>query len=280
MSVIEKAARPIHAPAALFAGHRIGAMILRHLYTLRRSKLRVLELMYWPTMQLFLWGFISTFFIEHSSWLARAGGVLISAVLLWDVLFRANLGVALSFIEEMWSRNLGSLFVTPLRPVELIAALIIMSLVRTTIAVAPAAVLALPLFGTWAFSLGPPLAAFYFNLLFMGCSVGLLASALVLRFGLAAESICWLGIFLMAPVACIYYPVETLPAWLQWLAWSLPAAHVFEGMRAVLFDGAFRWDLFAAASGLNLLYLGLSAGFFLRMFRVARERGLLLQQGE
>lgn len=270
----------IHAPAVAFSWRRVWAMILRHVYVLRRSWPRILELAYWPTMQLFLWGFITTFFVEHSSWIAQATGVLISAVLLWDVLFRANLGLALSFIEEMWSRNLGQLFISPLRAYELVAALTIMSFIRTVISVAPAAFLALPLFDVWVFQLGLPLIAFFVNLMVMGWCVGLTVSALVLRFGLAAESLCWLGIFLVAPVSCIYYPVETLPGWLQAVAWSLPSAYVFEGMRAVLFEDTFRTELLWAAAGLNLLYLGLSAGFFLWMVRVARVKGLLLQQGE
>jgi len=259
---------------------RIGAMTLRHLYVLRRSWPRLLELAYWPTMQLVLWGFVTKFFMGHSSWVATAAGVLISAVLLWDILFRSNLGVALSFIEEMWSRNLGQLFVSPLRPIELILSLTFMSFLRTLIAATPAAFLALPLFDVWVFSLGLPLAAFFMNLLVMGWCVGLAVSALVLRFGLAAESLCWLGIFLVAPVSCIYYPLETLPPWLQVVANALPAAPVFEGMRAVLFDGQFRWDLFWQATGLNAVYLTLASALFLKMFEIARHKGLLLQQGE
>jgi ABC-2 type transport system permease protein len=270
----------IHAPGSVFSWRRIAAMILRNLYVLRRSWPRILELAYWPTMQMVLWGFITTFFLQHSSWVAQAAGVLISAVLLWDVLFRANLGVALPFIEEMWARNLGQLFVTPLRPYEFVVALNLMSAIRTVVAVAPASVLALPLYDVWVFQLGPPLVAFFANLLVMGWCVGLVASGLVLRAGLGAESLCWLGIFLVAPVSGIYYPIATLPEWLQPVAWAIPAAHVFEGMRSVLFDGVFRHDLLVNAVALNVLYLSLSAGFFLYMFRVARHRGLLLQQGE
>ena len=272
--------RGMHDPAAMFSWRRVGAMILRHLYVLRGSWPRLLELMYWPLVQLFLWGFITLFFRQHSSWVAEAAGVLISAVLLWDVLFRANLGISLSFLEEMWSRNLGQIFVSPLRPYELVAALAVMSFIRTLISVGPAALLALPLFDVWVFSLGPPLLAFFANLLVMGWSVGLVASALVLRFGMGAESLAWLGIFLLAPLSGIYYPIAILPGWLQPVSWALPSAHVFEGMRAVLFDGIFRIDLFAAAVALNALYLALAAGFFLYMFHVARQRGLLLQQGE
>ena len=274
------APRDIHAPAALFSWRRVGAMLLRHLYVLRRSWPRILELAYWPTVQMILWGFITTFFLEHSAWVAQAAGVLISAVLLWDVLFRANLGVCLSFIEEMWSRNLGQLFVSPLRPIEMVASMMIMSFVRTAISVAPAAVLALPLYDVWVFHLGPPLITFFANLLIMGWCVGMLISALVLRFGLGAESLCWLGIFLVAPLSGIYYPIDSLPGWLQPVSWALPSAHVFEGMRAILFDDTFRLDLLAGAVGLNILYLALTVGFFLRTFHTARHRGLLLQQGE
>ncbi|MDH5747968.1 MAG: ABC transporter permease [Rhodospirillales bacterium] len=272
--------KDIHAPAALFSWRRLGAMILRHLYILRGSWPRVLELAYWPTMQMILWGFITKFFLGHSSWVAESAGVLISAVLLWDVLFRSNLGLSLSFIEEIWSRNLGSLFVSPLRPYELVASLTAMSAIRTLISVAPAAFLAMPLYDVWVFQLGPPLAAFFVNLLVMGWSVGLLVSALVLRFGMGAESLCWLGIFLVAPFSGIYYPIETLPTWLQPVALALPSSHVFEGMRAVLFEDTFRMDLFLNAAGLNVLYLAATTGFFLHMFRIARVKGLLLQQGE
>lgn len=268
------------APADGFCWQRVGGILLRHVYILRGSWPRLLELAYWPLVQMVLWGFITQFFMGHSSWVAEAAGVLVSAVLLWDVLFRSNLGVALPFIEEMWSRNLAQLFISPLKPVELITALMLMSLIRTIISVTPAAFLALPLYDVWVFALGPGLIAFFTHLLIMGWSIGLFMAAILLRFGLGAESLIWLGMFLFAPFSGIYYPIETLPDWLQPLAWALPSAHVFEGMRAVLFDGHFRWDFFWQASALNLLYLGLSAGFFLWMVGRAREKGLLLSQGE
>ena len=107
---------PSRAPEAGFSWRRVSAILLRHLYVLRRSWPRVLDLAYWPTVQMVLWGFITVFFRQHSTWVAEAAAVLISAVLLWDVLFRANLGLSLSFLEEMWARNLAQLFISPLRP--------------------------------------------------------------------------------------------------------------------------------------------------------------------
>ena len=128
-------------PAPDFSWTRVWAVMLRHLYVMRSSWPRLLELVYWPTVQMVMWGFITTFFMSHSSWVAQAGAVLISAVMLWDVMFRANLGVSLTFMEEMWARNLGQLFVSPLRPSELVVALTLMSAIRTVISVTPAAVL-------------------------------------------------------------------------------------------------------------------------------------------
>ena len=266
--------------ARTFSWRRVGAMVLRYAYLLRGSWPRIVELAYWPTVQMILWGFITQFFVGHSSWVAQATGVLIAAVLLWDVLFRGNLGVSVSFFEEMWSRNLGQLFVSPLRPYELIAALVTMSLIRTVIGVVPAALLAIPLYHYSVFALGLPLLAFFVNLLVTGWVVGIFVSALVLRWGLGAESLAWVAVFALAPLSGIYYPVDVLPGWLQPVAWALPSAYVFEGMRAVLLDGSFRLDLIAAAVGLNLLYLAAAAGVFLHTFQVARRRGLLLQMGE
>ena len=267
-------------PQSAFSFRRVLAVMLRHLYVLRRSWPRLLELAYWPLIQMILWGFVTKFFMGHSSWVAEAAGVLISAVLLWDVLFRANLGVSLPFIEEMWSRNLAQLFVSPLRDAELISALILMSLVRTLISVTPAAFLAMPLYDVWVFELGIPLLAFFTNLLVFGSVIGITVAGLILRFGLGAESLCWLGIFLLAPVSAIYYPVDALPVWLQWVALSLPSAHTFEGMRMVLFDGVFSWTHFAWAVGLNVVLLTGATAFFLYMMKQARIKGLLMQQGE
>ena len=267
-------------PQANFSFRRVLAVMLRHMYVLRRSWPRLLELVYWPLIQMVLWGFVTKFFLGHSSWVAEAAGVLISAVLLWDVLFRANLGVSLPFIEEMWSRNLAQMFVSPLRDAELITALVAMSLVRTLISVTPAAFLALPFFDVWVFELGVPLVAFFTNLLVFGAVIGLTVAALILRFGLGAESLCWLGIFLLAPVSAIYYPVSALPGWLQMIALSLPAAHVFEGMRGILFDGVFSWNHFIWAMGLNAVLMSGATLFFLHMMKVARIKGLLMQQGE
>jgi len=260
--------------------YRIGALALRYLYLLRSSRIRIIELAYWPTVQMILWGFITQYLMTHSSVLHQAAGLLLSGVLLWDVLFRSQLGLSVVFFEEMHARNLAQLLISPLQPIELIIALMSISLVRTLIGVGIAVLLAIPFYGFNLFMLGPPLIGFFLNLLLMGWAIGLLVSALVLRYGMGAESIAWAAIFALAPLCGIYYPVATLPGWLQPLAWILPASYVFEGMRAVLLDHTFRLDYLLYALLLNVGYLGLGIGVFLATIHKARERGSLLQSGE
>jgi len=259
---------------------RIAAMALRHLYLLRTSWPRLLELMYWPTVQMILWGLVTMFLLTNSSWLAQASGVLLAGVILWDVLFRGQLGFSLVFLEEMWARNLGHLFSSPLRPWELIVALMMISLLRTLIGMAGAVGFAFLLFHFSIFDLGLPLVAFFFNLIIMGWAVGLVVSGLVLRFGLGAESLAWFLIFAFAPVSCIYYPLDILPDWLKYVAAALPSAQVFEGMRAVLIDGVFRYDLLWRALGLNAIYMVVAVAVFMAFFHSARKQGLLHQIGE
>lgn len=268
------------AANAALALRRVWAMMLRHLYLMRGSWPRIIELIYWPTVQVILWGFISQFFRTNSTYVAQAAGVLIAGVLLWDVLFRSQLGVAVSFLEEVWSRNLGQLFVTPLRPYELMLALAGVSVMRTLVGTVPAALIAIPLYGYSIFSMGPPLIAFFVCLMIFGWAMGLAVSGGILRYGLGAENLAWLSIFALAPLSGVYYPISILPGWLQPVAWALPMSYVFEGMRAVMFEHVFRADLIVRALALDGVYLALGGAVFLGFFRVVRRRGLLLQIGE
>lgn len=270
--------RPQVGPLA--SARRVGAMVRRYWYLIRGSWPRVAELAYWPTIQMILWGLISQFFTAHSHWLADAAGVLIAGVLLWDILFRGQIGFSICFLEEMWSRNLGHLFVSPLRPWELLAALMTMSAIRTTIGAGIAATIAILLYSFSLFDLGLPLVAFFVALMLMGWGMGMVIVAMVLRFGLGAESLAWVALFAFAPISCVYYPVSTLPEAVQWLAWSTPSAYVFEGMRAVMVDQTFRWDLLAGALALDAVYVAIGAAVFAWAFAAARRNGGLLQIGE
>jgi ABC-2 type transport system permease protein len=259
---------------------RIGAVLLRHWYLIAGSWPRFLDLCYWPIVQMILWGFIQTFLMRQSTFFAQAGGILLGGVMLWDVLFRGQIGLAIAFFEEVYSRNLGHLMATPLKIGEYMAALMCVSLLRTAVGLFPATLLAIWFFGFSLYSLGIALIAFFFSLIAFGWSIGLFVAGLVLRYGLGAESFAWAVIFALAPLCGVYYPTSILPPWVQALSALLPASYIFNGMRAVLIDHVIRTDYLLAAAGLNVVWLAAGASAFLIFHAQARERGMLLQLGE
>ncbi|MGB3273706.1 MAG: ABC transporter permease [Xanthobacteraceae bacterium] len=259
---------------------RINAMVLRYGYLLKSSWPRLLELIYWPALQLITWGFLQTYITDNAGFFARAGGAFLGAVILWDILFRGQLGFSISFLEEMWARNVGNLMMSPLKPIEFLLALMVMSVIRLAIGVVPMTLLAIAFFDFNLYAIGLPLIAFFCNLIFTSWAMGILVSGLVLRHGLGAESLAWTLMFLLLPLTCVYYPVAVLPSWLQIAAWALPPTYVFEGMRALLADGVFRADLMAQALVLNALYFAAACIAFLALLNSARRHGALLQSGE
>lgn len=260
---------------------RIRAVLMRHLYLLLASWPRLIDLVYWPTVQMVLWGFITKFLAGQSSFVAQAAGIFLSAVLLWDTLFRGQLGVSIAFLEELYARHLGHLFVSPLRPAELVVAVFTISAFRVLIGVGGASLLAIPIHQFWiGGTLGWALIPFFAILLMFGWAIGIIVAGLVLRLGLGAESLAWASIFFIQPFSGVYYPVATLPVAAQWVSWTLPAAPVFEGMRAVIVENRFDTGLFLLALGLLALWLIGAAVIFLLLFRSVRNRGLLLQSGE
>ena len=259
---------------------RIAAMTARYCYLLRSSWLRFLELAYWPTMQMLVWGFLYTFLYDSGSQFASTAGLLLGGVLLWDVMFRGQLGFTFTFLEEVWSRNIANLMMSPLTPTELAASLMLMSLVRLLIGTIPVTILALLLFAFNIYSLGLPLIGFFLNLVLTSWAIGLLICGLVMRHGLGAESLAWSVMILLLPLCCVYYPIWVLPGWLQPVAWSLAPTYVFEGMRAILLKGEFRADLMIECLALNLVYLFAGFATFLLLLRSARHNGTLLTMGE
>ena len=267
-----------HGPLA--AGRRIAAMVLRYAYLIRGSWTRVLGLVYWPFVQMLMWGFLQLHLAENSSLFAQAAGMLIGAVLLWDVLFRGKIGFAVCFLEEMWSRNMAQLLLSPLRANEFVAALSLMSIIRLFVGLVPVTILAYVFFGFNLLGLGLALAAFFANLILTSWALALFSCGVVLRYGLGAEELAWSLAFVLLPLCCVYYPVATLPEFLQPFALALPPTHVFEGMRALVLDGVYRADIMWQALGLNAIFLGIGFASFRFFLRSTRVNGSLLSQGE
>jgi ABC-2 type transport system permease protein len=259
---------------------RVFAYSLRHLYLYKRSLPRLMEVFYWPVLDLAVWGFVSVHLAAYRGALPAFVSFLVGALILWDILFRSQQGISVSFLEDVWSRNLLNIFVSPLSPAEYVASLLVISVVKLVLTSTVMVALAYLLYSFRFFAMGPALVPLVANLMVMGWSVGIVTTALILRFGQEAEVLAWGVALLFQPVSAVFYPVSVLPPWLRAVARLVPSSHVFEGMRAVVSGGAFPTRELVSAAGLNAAYLAFSLLFFSWNFRAVKRKGLLVKVGE
>ncbi len=258
---------------------RIGALIQRHLYLYKRSLPRIMEIFFWPLMDLLVWGFITVYFQRSNIALPRFVTFFLGALIFWDILYRAQQGISISFLEEVWSKNLLNLFVSPMRPCEFLAALMTISVGKMLTAGGASALLAWIFYDFNLFLVGLSLIPFVFNLLVMGWAIGIISMSLILRYGQEAEVLAWGLGFLIQPFSAVFYPVSVLPVWVQPIARMIPASHVFEGMRSVLETGEIPYESLMKATMLNGVYLALAIFFFYYTLAVVKEKGLLIHRG-
>ena len=260
--------------------NKIYGLSLRHIYLIKGSFPRILDLIYWPSIQVFLWGFISKFFTITSTYYNNTIGVILSAAILYDFLFRSSISYNMMFLEEIWSRNFTNLFIAPIKIKEIITALTITAMFRTLIGLVPAALVAIPLFGVSILKLGPPLIFLLLSLYIFGVTLGLLVTAGLIRFGPSFENIAWASLFFLAPLGCIYYPIEILPDWLQILAKLLPLVHIFEEMRNILINNVVSYFEIVIAISISFIYFFIGILVFYWSYYGARIRGTLINMGE
>jgi len=259
---------------------RILAVTLRQAYLYKRSFPRLLEIFYWPTLDLILWGFVTLYLERSTTGLPRSVSFFLGALILWDVLFRAQQGVSVSFLEDMWSRNLVNIFVSPLRISEYIVGLILLSILKVIVAFFVMSALAGLFYSFSIFKLGITLIPLILNLVAMGWAIGILTIGLILRFGQETEVLAWALAFLLMPFSAVFYPVEVLPPFLQKVALFIPSAHVFEGMRSIINDTGFPIVHILWASFLNFFLILSAIGFFVAIYRITLRRGIIPKIGE
>lgn len=259
-------------------GRRIAGVVLRDMAALRRSPVRMFEIVFWPTIELAVWGFV-TVFLEANR-VPFVVSMLLGAVLLWQILHRSSNEVSLGFLEDIWSRNLLNMHVTPLTGLEYLTGLVLFSLGKVAFASGAMAVLAYVLYGFGLLQIGVGLVPFMALLLVMGWSLAIVSISCVLRFGESASVIGWSLVFVFQPLAGIFYPVTVLPEALRAVAAVVPATHVFEGMRTVLNGGAIPWDRLGLAALLDAVYLAAALWLYAVTLRHARVTGRLSRFGE
>ncbi len=257
--------------------HRVNALLIRHLYLYQRSLPRLMDIFFWPIIELLLWGFLSLYLEKMNFGGLNAVTVLLGAIIFWDLMSQSQRAISTTFLEEVWERNLLNIFVSPLRLSEFLISSILIAIVRIIIVGLVMAGLAWFLYSFNFLSFGFYLIPFMINLLAFGWTLGFFTTGIILRFGTAAQVLAFGLAFLLQPFSAVFYPVSVLPQSLQYVAQLLPSAHIFEGMRAVIATGTLPVNNLLWAIGTNIFYLALVLWFFARMFARVKDRGMLMK---
>jgi len=259
---------------------RIYGLALRHIYLYRGSWPRLVEMMYWPILNITLFGFVSLSIVHRFGHADIMTDAYLGGLMLAEILTRAVMGMLVMYMEEVWSRNLGHLFASPLRLRDYVMGLIGLCTSRCLLSVIPAFIVVYFLFGFSILQLGWNLPLYAALLCFNGWWYGLLILSLLMRFGLAAEWLGWMSTWLLMPFMAPYYPVAILPQAFQVVSWALPGTYVFESMKIQIATGSARFDYLGIALVLNLFYFAGAVFVFNRAYCSARNSGGLLQMGE
>jgi ABC-type multidrug transport system permease subunit len=254
---------------------RVTGIFRRHYYVFRRNPAGIFDLVMWPSIDLLVWGMLMVF-IQRNVRIPVPVGFLMGGVILWTLMFRSNIEMTTAFLDDTsWTRNIINLLVTPMRPIEYLAGSALWGLVKIALGSSIMSLLAWILFKFGVITIGPILGVFVLILGLFGLAMALLVIGIVLRFGHGADILAWglAGIF--TPLSAVWYPVAVMPAWAQKLALSLPPAHVFEALRAVLRGNEVPWSSLVQALGLNVLYVFLGLSFAGAMFSTFRRRGFV-----
>lgn len=256
----------------------LGSIALRYFWLYTRHPVRIVELLFWPFMQLLVWGFLTQYLQSESGGdFPKTITYLIGAIIMWDALFRAQQGVAISFLEDVWTRNLLNIFAAPVRTAEYVGAMFLVGFCRVLFTGLILSVIALVAYQFNIYSLHLALIPFYLNLLLFGWAMGLVSVSLILRFGHGAESLAWAVPFMIQPISAVFYPVSALPGWLQGVAHLIPSTHVFEGMREVVRNGGFPTEHILWALLTNAIYLSAALWLLQTMLTGARRKGFLVK---
>ncbi len=256
--------------------HRINAIILHHIYFWYKSMPRWLDIFYWPVVTILVWGFISNFVAQGQP----DGGeqvalFLLGGVILWMLFQRAQQDLAISYLQDIWSRSIVNLYVSPLTNAEFIIASMVIGVLKVIITLVVMGALAAVLYGFNIFTLGFSLLPFIALLLIFAWALGIFVTGIVFRYGTDAQVLAFGISFILQPVAAVFYPLSILPPWVQIIALTLPLTHIFEGMRAVMATGVIPINSLLWALGLNIVYMILGSWYFVAMFNHTKKMGLL-----
>ncbi len=256
--------------------YRIWGLTLRYLYLFRHSLDRLSDAFFWPTVDIILWGMTSSYFAKN---LAGGGNTLVlgllGGIILWIFPWRSQYEIAVNLLEDLWNRNLVNIFVSPVKFMEWITALLLLGVGKAFISFIYASTLIYFLYSANILSVGLVLVPWAVLLIMFGWVFGLLVAGIIMRYGTKIQTLAWTSIYIIAPFAAVYYPVSILPPWAQVVSKFVPASYVFEAMRATINGSPPPITDLIWPSVLCLVYFFVAVAMIHQSFNHILKRGLI-----
>jgi ABC-2 type transport system permease protein len=255
---------------------RVWAIVKRHAWVLRRSPHRWFDVLVWPLVDTLLFGSIGVYVSRGGGGAAKTGiAYLLCGILLFHVIFQAQVSVSVGFLEEAWSRNMLNLMTTPLTEVEYVAGVALFGMAKLVIGVGMVALACWVFFSFAITSAGWGILPVIVILLCVGWMISLFVIGLVLRLGPSAEVLAWGILFVIMPLSGVFTPISSLPGALQPIARVLPTTQAFIVGRDLVAGQSMQWGRLGWAAAGTAFGTVLALLFVLRMLRMFRDRGFV-----
>lgn len=257
--------------------HRVNAVLARHLMTWPRSLERLADALWWPTINITIWGMVTIFLQKQTGTTSFFINIFLGGVMMWVIISRSQEEMGILFLQEAWDRNLLNLFASPLTIWEFNLAAILLATLKLTLSFFWMFLLSFLLFKFNIFLFGWILIPYALVLMMSGWSLGLIINGLILQYGYRVQVFAWTITLLFQPFSGVFYPVSAMPPWMQTIARMLPMSYVFEGMRTSFTQQRIDFIGLFYALVLNAIYIAIGLIFFSWSFRRAQKTGMIMK---
>lgn len=252
---------------------RIYAIFLRQLYLIKSNPTRIASMFMWVIIDVIQWGFITRFLSQSGQAVFGFVSAVLGAVILWEFMARMQNGVMMGFMEDVWTSNFINLFASPLNIAEYLAGLVCNGIFLSVMGSVLMVLMAALFFGYNIFKIGILLLPALLILFIFAMAMGIFITAVIFKLGPSAEWLAWPIPLLLGIFSGVYYPISTMPVFLQWFAKIIPASYVFESIRYILDTGIFLGQNILIGLGLSLVYLATTYWFFTKVYKANIKSG-------
>lgn len=244
------------------------------------DKSRLFLIIVWPIIDLLIWGFTTIYLTKTSQQSNSFIIMIVGTFILWNITIKAQQEISGQFMQDVFSKNFNNLLVTPLRESEIIISLILSSFVKIALVFLSLYIFALIFFSVkFADIKFLIIILSLINLFVFGWSLGIIATAFIVRFGHRANFLTWSLAFLAQPFSCVFYPRIILPKLLYLISLLSPISYIFEILRNIFFNETSGLPIVQSliiASILNFIFILISYIFFKKMLFVAKMKCKLI----